>query len=103
MDSTLLWYDLYSKTLKSQGFLINIYDRCIANSTIQYKQCTIAWYVDDNKLSRVDEEVNKKVIETISEYFGNFTVSRRKKHKLLGMDIEFLADSKIYLFMKDYI
>ena len=29
MGSTLLWYDLYSKTLKSQGFLINPYDKCI--------------------------------------------------------------------------
>ena len=33
----LLWYDLYPKTLKSQGFLINPYYRCIANSTIKDK------------------------------------------------------------------
>ena len=60
---------MYSNTLKSQGFLINSYDRCIANSTIKYKQCTIAWYVDKNKVSHVHEEVNTKVIETISEIF----------------------------------
>ena len=54
MESTLLWYDIYSKNLKSQGFLINPYDRCIENSTIQDKQCKIAWYVDDNKVSHVD-------------------------------------------------
>ena len=60
MDSTLLWYDIYSKTLKSQGFLINAYGRCIENSTIQDKQCTIVWYADDNKVSHIDEEVNQK-------------------------------------------
>ena len=42
MEYALLWYVLYSKTLKAQGFLINPYDRCIANSTIQDKQCTLA-------------------------------------------------------------
>ena len=103
MEYALLWYDLYSKTLKSPGFLINPYDRYIANSTIQYNQFTIAWYVDNNKVSHVDEEVNTRIIEKISERFGNLTVSREKKHKFLGMDIEFLADGKLYLFMKYYI
>ena len=63
MESALLWYDLYSKTIKSQGLLINPYDRFIANITIQDKQCTIMWYVDNNKVSHIDEEVNTKVIE----------------------------------------
>ena len=91
MESALLWYYLYLNTLTSQGFLINIFYRCISDSTIKYKQCTISWYVDDNKVSHVDEEVNKKLIETIYENLGNLTVSRGKKNKFLGMDIEFLA------------
>ena len=66
MESALLWYDIYSKNLKSQGFLINSYDRYIANSTIQDNQCTIALYVDNNKVSQVDEELYTKVIEKIS-------------------------------------
>ena len=55
-------YGLNLKTLKSQVLLVNPYDRCIANSTIQDKQCTLAWYIDDNKVSHGDEEVNTKVI-----------------------------------------
>ena len=43
------------------------------------------------------------MIERISENYGNLTVSRDKKHRFLGMDIEFLADGKLSLFMKDYI
>ena len=103
MESALLWYGIYSKTLKSQVLLTNPYDRCIANSTIQYNKCTIIWYVDNNKLSHVDEEVNTKNIETISEHFGNLTISRGKKHKFLRMDIQLLAYGKLYLFMKDCI
>ena len=41
-------YDLYSKTLKSHGFVVNIYDRCIANRTLKDKEFTIAWYVYNN-------------------------------------------------------
>ena len=54
MESALLWYDLYSNTLKSQGFLINPYDRFIENITVQDKQCKIAWYVDNHKVSHLD-------------------------------------------------
>ena len=61
------------------------------------------WYFDNNKVSHLDEEVKTKVIERISEHYGNLTVSRGKKHRFLGMDIEFLADGKLSLFMKDYI
>ena len=87
MESALICYDLYSKTLKPQGFLINPYARCIANFTIQDKQCTIVWYVDNNKVSHLDEEVKTNVIEGISEHYGNLTVSRGKKQRFLGMDI----------------
>ena len=79
MESPLLWYDLYSENLKSQGLLINEYYRCISNSTIKDNHCTIACYVDDNKVSHVNEEVNTNEIETISKTFVNFTVSRGKK------------------------
>ena len=103
MESALLWCDIYSNKLKFQGLLINPYDRCMANSTIQDKQCEIVWYVDDSKLSHIDKEVNTKVIETISKIFGNLIVSRGNKHKFLGMDIDLLVDGKLSLFVKDYI
>ena len=45
------------------------------------------WYVDNNKVSHLDEEVKTNVIEGISEHYGNLTVSRGKKHRFLGMDI----------------
>ena len=38
------------------------------------------------KVSHVYEGVNTRVIETISEHFGNLTVSRGNKHKFMGMD-----------------
>lgn len=51
MESALLWYELYSMVLEDMGFELNPYDKCVANKTINGKQCTIAFYVDDNKIS----------------------------------------------------
>ena len=43
IESALLWYNLYSKTLKDMGFEINPYDKCIMNKTINGSQCSIAF------------------------------------------------------------
>ena len=95
MESALLCSDIYSETLNSHRFIASPYTRCIANRTIKSNKWTISWYVQDNKVSNTDEEVNTKVIETVSNNSVNFVVSRKKKHKFLGMYIEFLADGKI--------
>ena len=57
IDSALLWYNLYVNNLKYLGFIINTYDTCVAKKMIDGNQCTIVWYVDDNKLSYVDLNV----------------------------------------------
>ena len=57
IESALLWYELYAKTLKGMNFKLNPYDRCVANKMINGKQYTIVWYVDDNKISHVDPKV----------------------------------------------
>ena len=87
MEYVLLWCELYSKTLRSHGFMVNQYYSCIANSTIYGRQCMIAWYFDYNNISNIDEELNTKLIDTIAKHFGKIKVSGGKKHKFLGMDI----------------
>ena len=53
VESDLLCYELYMSVLKEMGFQLNPYDICAANKDINGKQCAIACYVDDNKVSRV--------------------------------------------------
>ena len=65
VQSALLWYELYSSTLIDMGFELNPYDMCVANSMIDSKQCTIVWYVDDNKISHVNPNVVTNVIQKI--------------------------------------
>ena len=100
MEFTLIWYNLYTKKIKYLGFVIKPYDICIANSGIYYNQDAIAWYFNDNNVSHIEERVNTKIIDKIAEHFGKLIVSQEKKHKLLGMGIEFLEILKVYFFMK---
>ena len=101
--SALLWYDLFVSTLKEQGFTLNPYDLCTANKMIDGHQCTIVWYVDDNKISHVDEAVVSNVIALIEEKVGKMTVTRGKEHTFLGMKITFNKDKTVTIDMSDYI
>ena len=94
---------MYSETLKKEGFIINPYDRCVANKEINGKQCTIVWYVDDNKVSHVDPQVVTDVIDLMKSHFGELTVTRGKKHRFLGMNIEINKDRNIEIEMKDQL
>ena len=74
IQSALLWYNLYLNTLVEEGFIINPYDKCVANKVINGEQCTIAFYVDDNKISHEDPGVVTKVIQNLKEHFGDLKI-----------------------------
>ena len=43
--------------MEEMEFLINSYDQYVANKMINGHQCTIVWYVDDNKLYHIDPDM----------------------------------------------
>ena len=62
IESALQWYTLFKTTMEKEGFVLNTYDLCVANKIIDGKKFTIAWYVDDNKISHVDENVVTNIL-----------------------------------------
>ena len=102
VQSALLWYELYASTLKDMGFELNPYDLCVANADIEGKQCTIVWYVDDNKISHENPKVIDEVIEKIESKFGKMSQTRGDKHDFLGMQVIF-KDGKVQISMKKHI
>ena len=103
IESALLWYNLFLDKLTKLGFKVNEYDRCVANKMINGKQCTIVWYVDDVKVSYIDEIVISDIITYMQKEFGNLTITRGKKHQYLGMDIEFCKNNKVAISMFKHI
>jgi hypothetical protein len=74
MQSALLWYELFSSTLQGAGFELNQYNTCIANKMINGKQCTITWFIDDNKISHVNKNIVTNIIKMIELRFVKMTV-----------------------------
>jgi hypothetical protein len=103
VKSALLWYELFTGTLQGMGFELNPYDTCVANKMYDGKQCTIAWYVDDNKVSHIDPEIVTEVLDKIEERFGKMTITRGKKHVFLGMDITYLDNGTAQILMPEYL
>ena len=57
MKAALLFYQKFVGDLIKIGFELNPYDPCVANKTINGKQLTLLWHVDDIKASHVEAEV----------------------------------------------
>ena len=93
VKSALLWYELFTKSLKSMGFRLNPYDPCTANCEIEGTQCTVAWYVD----------VVTSIIEKFEQQFGKMTVTRGTEHVFLGMNIRYTENRTAVITMKEYL
>ena len=62
IEAALLWYIYYKEILGDMDFVVNPYDRCVANKEINGSQYTITWYVNDNKISHKDDKVLEDII-----------------------------------------
>ena len=111
MVASLLYYQKFTNTLKSNGYKMNPYDACIWNKTIDGKQCTICFHVDDCKISHVSRTVLDKTIEWLRNEYesifedgsGKMKVNRGKIHKYLGMTLDFSTRRQLRISMVDYV
>ena len=86
--------------------MINRYDQCVANKTINGRQCTIIWHVDDLKISHVDKKVVEDILKQLTTKFEQdapLTTCRGKILDYLGMKIDYLRKGKVMFSMENYI
>ena len=104
VKSALLWYCLFCDTYQDLCFILNPYDPCVANAQIKGSQCTIVWYVDDNKISHKVQAVVNDMIQRIEVKFGPMTKTQGDKHEFLGMKLRFdRQDKTVKILMQMYI
>ena len=92
--------------LESWGSLLNPYNWCVANKSINGQQCTIIWHVGDLKISHMDPEVVTSMVNQLETAFAKeaqLTVTQGKVHKYLGMTLEFSIDRKVQIKRIDCI
>jgi hypothetical protein len=112
VQAALLFWQNLSTELKKWGFEINPYDFCVANKTINGKQCTIVWHVDDLKISHVDPKVVTTILNLLDSKYGQeivggkrapLTVKRGKLHDYLGMTLDYSEPGCVKVDMTDYV
>ena len=95
----LFWKDMSKFLVKELGFVVNPYDWCIVNKTINRKQCTIGWHVDDT-------DMVEGIIQALDDRFGKeapLVVHRGRVQEYLGMVIDFTAKGKVSFSMPKYV
>ena len=103
--SYLFWVDL-STELERLGFEVNPYDWCVANKTVNGKQVTVTWHVDDLKISSVDGALIDELITSLDARFGKMkplTVTRGPVHEYLGMILDYSTPGAVAISMQKYI
>jgi len=104
LKSAKLFYDAFVEHLTDKGFKINPYDPCVANKTVNGKQFTIVWHVDDLKLSHVDEKEVTKMLDWLKSIYGDrMRITRGKIHDYLGMTLDFTTRGELRVTMVDYL
>ena len=103
IESALLWYELFTSKLKSMGFELNPYDKCVANKMVNGKQCTVLWYVDDVKISHVDKKVVESIVAALEEEFGSVNPTYGNDQEYLGMKFKIDDDRMLHIDMRDQV
>jgi Reverse transcriptase (RNA-dependent DNA polymerase) len=64
MVASLQYYKKFTKSLLDKGFILNPYDPCVGNKTVDGSQkITICFHVDDRKISHRNSKVVDEMIE----------------------------------------
>ena len=94
--------------IKREGFKINPYDPCVTNHTVNGKQHTLTWHVDDIKSSHVDPEVNDNFHLWLEKSYGEDGIgkvksSHGKRHDYLAMMLDYSIPGVLQVDMVDYL
>ena len=102
----LFWEKLQTKLVKDRGFVPNWYDSCVVNKMVDGKPLTVAWHIDDLKVSHEQESALDEFITMMEKEFGQdapLSVSRSPIQEYLGMTLDFSVRGRVTIKMSDYV
>jgi len=106
LQSAMHFWKTLNAKLISMGFMVNPYDKCIANKVIRRRKCTILWQLDDIKVSDVDSQVVSGVLGELRKIIrkrGTTNCESWQKHNYLGMVLDYPTRDAVQITMYDYI
>ena len=103
IESALQWYKLFTETLSGLGFMLNPYDKCIANKDVNGKQMTISWHVDDCIVSHENKAVLDEFGKRMVKEFGEMEITSGNYHDFLGIKFGINQDKTRSVDMRDQL
>ena len=111
MKVALLYYEHFVRDIMAIGFKLNPYDPCVANKIVRGKQLTIAWHVDDLKVSHKKYQVVSRMVKWLKAKYeqlfedgsGAMMITRGKIHDYLGMQLDFSMPGEVKVTMIPYV
>ena len=70
LQAALIFWRNLTSSLQEWEFKINPYDWCITNKTVDRKQMTVVWHVDDLKISNENGYTVESLIRKLSKRYG---------------------------------
>ena len=78
LKRTLLFYQKLLVNIQAQGFIMKLYDPCVANKIVASSQMTVIWHVNNLKVSHINPIENTKFAVWLSKTYSTITVKRCK-------------------------
>ena len=108
LQSALLAYKKLRKDLKTDGFVFNPYDLCVANKKIDGENLTVLFHVDDLKVSHKDRRVVDQFEQWVDFMYGDPKIGkikavRGKVHEYLAMTLDYTKKGEVKIEMKQYV
>jgi hypothetical protein len=99
LEVTLLFYKKLCKDLESIGFKVNPYNPCVARQTVNNKQHTVTWHVNNLKSSHINSKVNDNFLKWLEKMYGDEKVapvksSHDKIQDYLAMKLDYHEKGK---------
>ena len=110
MKAALLFYRKFVRDLTTIGFELKPYDPCVTNKTINGKQLTLVWHVDNIKASHVEAEAVTRMAKWLRKIYerlfkdgsGKIKLCRGKVHDYLGMKLDYTIKGELNITMIPY-
>lgn len=106
LQSSLLYYQKLQKDIEGIRFIVNEYDLCVANRTVEGTQHTICWHVDNLESSHKKKKVNDRFLIWLNNMYGNVkevTSTRGNRHDYLAMFINYSVEGSVIIDMAYYV
>ena len=88
----LFWQKLSIFLTEKHGVMQNEYDWCVVNKMMSGRQCTVARYVNNIKITHENQRGLEDLLTLLNDEFGKeapLTITRGKIHDYLGMVIDY--------------